>query len=112
MGKLSKDSLERPRFMAENEEISKDKKGDAGSKGLGSDGIITPDKLLQDMTKNSKDTDSRGKLGAFTSSKDKDFMGMGDDGMPMDYQDDMGDMGMGGMEMDGEFGNVPDVNFS
>jgi hypothetical protein len=54
----------------------------------GSDGIITPDKILQDLQKKSKQTDSRGKQFLY-SSKGKDLLGMNDDELPDDYQDDM-----------------------
>ena len=84
MDKLSKDSLNRPRFIANKDDITKE---NDMIQIPGSDGIITPDKILQDLTKKSKETDSRGKF--VFSSKRKDLLGMDDDALPDDYQDDI-----------------------
>ena len=95
MEKLSKESLDRPRFIAKPGDITRQT-----PQMPGSEGIITPDKILQDLTKKSKETDSRGKF--MYSSKQKDLLGMDDDALPDDYGDDM----------DGDDFGAPYVNLS
>ena len=71
---MSKDSLERPRFVAEQKDLNIMDNNKNGQKiDVNSDGIITPDKILQDIAKSSKNTDE--KLNIFENSgKNQNFI--------------------------------------
>ena len=99
MEKASKDSLENPRNIANPREVTLQD----NNMPFGSDGLLSPDKILDEISKKSKETDSRGKLNIFTDSKQRDQNNMEmdfyDDDLPQEYLDNMNG-GFGDTNMD------------